>query len=151
MILMRPQLKSLLPLIRTYRVVQVLLDTNALLWWMKDDERLGPVARKLISEGTNLVVVTPVSVWEWHIKARLGKLSPEPALLSLIEKQNFTLANYAAEDAHGVKELPELPWKDPFDMAIMAQAIRNTMPLLTSDRNILAVQIPGLIVIDARK
>jgi PIN domain nuclease of toxin-antitoxin system len=131
--------------------VQVLLDTNALLWWMKDDERLGPVARKLISEGTNAILVSPVSIWEWHIKARLGKLSREPALLSLVEKQSFTLTDYAAEDAHQVEELPGLTWKDPFDMAIMAQAVRNAVPLLTSDTNILTAQVPGLVAIDARK
>jgi PIN domain nuclease of toxin-antitoxin system len=131
--------------------VQVLLDTNALLWWMKDDERLGPVARKLISDRTNTILVSPVSVWEWHIKARLGKLSREPALLSLIEQQGLTLTDYAAEDAQEIEKLPELAWKDPFDMAIMGKAIRDAVPLLTSDINILAVQVRGLIAIDARK
>jgi len=131
--------------------VQVLLDTNALLWWMKDDERLGPVARKLIGEGTNTILISPVSVWEWHIKARLDKLSREPALLSLIEQQGLTLTDYTAEDAQEIEKLPELAWKDPFDMAIMAQAVHNAVPLLTSDTNILTAQVPGLIDIDARK
>lgn len=131
--------------------MQVLLDTNALLWWMKDDERLGSVARKLVGEGTNIVLVSPVSIWEWHIKAKLGKLTREPMLPSLITRQGFMLANYTTEDAHQIENLPELTWKDPFDMAIMAQSICSATPLLTSDTNILLSQVPGLITIDARK
>ena len=72
-------------------------------------------------------------------------------MLSLIEQQGLTLTDYTAEDAQEIEKLPELAWKDPFDMAIMAQAVHNAVPLLTSDTNILTAQVPGLIDIDARK
>jgi PIN domain nuclease of toxin-antitoxin system len=43
----------------------VLLDTPALLWFLKDDSRLSPEARTAIEDPGNLKFVSVVSGWEF--------------------------------------------------------------------------------------
>jgi PIN domain nuclease of toxin-antitoxin system len=54
--------------------VRLLLDTNALLWWLAG-EGLAVQARDAIADPENLVVVSAVSAWEISIKQALGKLA----------------------------------------------------------------------------
>ena len=54
---------------------RLLLDTQALLWWLADDPRLGKEARSAISESRNDVYVSAASNWEISIKKSVGKLA----------------------------------------------------------------------------
>ncbi len=49
--------------------MRLLLDTHALLWWLADDDRLGPRARALIEDPGNDVLVSVASLWETVVKA----------------------------------------------------------------------------------
>lgn len=42
--------------------MRLLLDTHALLWWLSDDDALGPDARDLIADPGNDVLVSTVSL-----------------------------------------------------------------------------------------
>ncbi len=53
--------------------MRLLLDTHALLWFLQEDKRLSPQARKQI-ETADEVVVSVASLWEIAIKTTLGKL-----------------------------------------------------------------------------
>ncbi|MBK1707042.1 type II toxin-antitoxin system VapC family toxin [Halochromatium glycolicum] len=53
--------------------MRVLLDTQALLWFLLDDPRLTAPARAIISNARNQVAVSPASYWEIAIKISLGK------------------------------------------------------------------------------
>ena len=57
--------------------MRLLLDTHALLWWLADDDRLGPRARGLIEDPGNDVFVSVASLWEAVVKARVGKLEAD--------------------------------------------------------------------------
>jgi PIN domain nuclease of toxin-antitoxin system len=57
--------------------VDLLLDTNALLWAFAGDERLGR-ASSSIRDRRNRVYVSAVSAWEMAIKVALGKLTVPP-------------------------------------------------------------------------
>ena len=62
--------------------MQVLLDTNAFLWWVTDDSKLSNTARSIISNPKNPIFFSVVSAWEIAIESQLGKLPlPEPAKL----------------------------------------------------------------------
>ena len=54
--------------------MRLLLDTHALLWWLADDQRLGPHARTLIADPGNDILVSAASLWEIVVKSRIGKL-----------------------------------------------------------------------------
>ena len=55
--------------------MRLLLDTHALLWWLADDDQLGPQARELIEDPGNDVLISAVSLWETVVKVRVGKLA----------------------------------------------------------------------------
>lgn len=55
--------------------VRLLLDTQALLWWLDGDRRLSLKARRAIASESNSILVSAASAWEEiTTKARLGKL-----------------------------------------------------------------------------
>jgi PIN domain nuclease of toxin-antitoxin system len=61
-------------------VINLLLDTNALIWWMLDDKKLGKRARHAIVRPGAGIYVSSASVWEISIKSGVGKLKlKEPA------------------------------------------------------------------------
>lgn len=63
----------------------LLLDTHALLWFLKNDPQLGAAAKAAIEDPANRKLVSIASCWEIAIKAGLGKLKlgePAAALLS---------------------------------------------------------------------
>ncbi len=53
--------------------MRLLLDTHAFLWFITDDPQLSAVAKGLIADSNNDVLVSPASYWEIAIKVRLGK------------------------------------------------------------------------------
>jgi PIN domain nuclease of toxin-antitoxin system len=59
--------------------MDLLLDTQALLWFLPDDPRLSENARQNIATQDALIFVSPASIWEIAIKISLGKYaSPVP-------------------------------------------------------------------------
>lgn len=127
----------------------MLLDTNALLWFSIDDERLGPGARESIARADR-VHYSAVSISEIVIKHMLGRIDlpggerfPEVfGAMGLIELP------FTARHANALREDPTLSRHDPFDRFLLAQARAEGMTLLTSDRVLLALGHPG--VSDAR-
>ena len=77
--------------------MKVLLDTHAVLWWQRDDRRLGREAREAIATAP-VVWVSAVSGWEVAIKSALGRLRLDEPFPALIAADDFT--EQAA--AHGI-------------------------------------------------
>jgi PIN domain nuclease of toxin-antitoxin system len=132
--------------------MKILLDTNAFIWWVSDDKRLGKSARSEIANPKNPVYVSNLSLFECSIKARIGKLKinfgdvdREISEGRLIELRFDTLC------ARQYVEQGELPQSDPFDAALVAQAISKRMVLVTSDHHILRSTVDGLRVMDASR
>jgi PIN domain nuclease of toxin-antitoxin system len=126
----------------------LLLDSQALLWLLDDNPRLGPKARTTISSARG-VHVSAATIWELTIKTMLGKLSVPSALSALITGQGLLLLNVTAEHVEAIRDYPELARHDPFDRLLVAQADRAGLQLLTADRVLLELQ-RGLIF-DATK
>jgi PIN domain nuclease of toxin-antitoxin system len=116
--------------------VNLLLDTHVLLWWQLGDRRLKRAARAQISNPRNHIYVSTISYWEIAIKHALGKL-PVSASLSMSAANQDGFATLAFEPKHVLK-IASLPnhHNDPFDRALIAQAISGKQTLLTSDRAI---------------
>ncbi len=56
-----------------------LLDTHALLWWIKGGPELSSVVQKTLSHSAGTVMVSAASLWEMVLKIKLGKLKlPDP-------------------------------------------------------------------------
>ena len=54
--------------------MELLLDTQVLIWWFRGDPRLDPQASAAMAHPRNRVYVSAASAWEITIKAALGKL-----------------------------------------------------------------------------
>ena len=108
----------------------VLLDTNALLWTLDLDARLGRRARE--AAGGQGVVVSVVSLWEIQLKVAVGKLAQPVGLSAALGRSG--VRRLAIEDSHlvGFSELPVVH-RDPFDRMLIAQAQAEGLMILTSD------------------
>lgn len=115
--------------------MKLLLDTHALLWWLADDDRLGPEARELIADPGNDVLVSIASLWEIIVKRRVGKLEADiTEILDAIERQGFTRLGIDAAHLLALEGLPMLH-RDPFDHLLIAQAIAEEASFLSEDRH----------------
>lgn len=122
--------------------MRLLLDTNALIWWLEDSPKLGQRARALIADSGNEVMTSIVSLWEIAIKWRVGKMHAHAtAFADLLADQN--IAVLGVETCH-IRELESLPFLhgDPYDHMILAQAKAEKAVVLTSDREMTAYAVP---------
>jgi len=112
--------------------MRLLLDTNALLWWLAD-EGLAAQARDAIADPENLVVVSAVSAWEISIKKALGKLAAPDDLEHQVQVGGFTPLPITI--AHGVAagKLAR-HHDDPFDRMLIAQALAEGLTVVTRDK-----------------
>jgi len=116
--------------------MRLLLDTHIFLWLTADSPKLTARARDLIQRASE-VDVSSVTIWEVAIKSRIGKMNADPdELLLEIAKCGFRELPILGRHAVTVARLPLLH-SDPFDRLLVAQAISETMHLLTADEKLL--------------
>ncbi len=117
--------------------MQVLLDTNAFLWWVTDDPKLSKTARSIISNPENPIFFSVASAWEIIIKYQLGKLPlPEPAKVYIpnrVKHYGFIYLSIKMKDVLEISNL-ENHHKDPFDRLLIAQAKVDNLSIITADK-----------------
>ena len=125
----------------------LLLDTHVLLWWLADDPRLGPEARKLIARET--VSVSTASLWEIAIKSGLGKLQADIRAITLaIDAQGMRRIGIGDDHLKAYQDLPrDSQHGDPFDRMLVCQSSCEPLPVLTADDKLTRY---GIETIDAR-
>lgn len=131
----------------------ILLDTNVFIWSLTNVEKLGKRAFTEISNNRNQVYISDVSLLECAIKIRTGKLRLSidySEIDNYLSEANIQQISFDAWAGEHFINLPELSWSDPFDFAIVAQAISKHMTLITRDNIILNSKFDGLRVIDAQ-
>lgn len=117
--------------------MRVLLDTQALLWFLLDDPRLSQKALDTIATPSIEILVSPASHWEVAIKISIGKYKLEedfePFFVRHLQINHLTIL--PIEPRHSAL-LTGLPFhhRDPFDRLIIAQALAEAIPLVSSDR-----------------
>lgn len=116
-------------------MVDILIDTHVLLWWLADDPRLSGKARGLIADPANAIAVSAATAWELAIKQALGKLVFDGDLEVVVGEQGFQMLPITFAHAAGVRQLPEIH-RDPFDRMLVAQARAENRALLSADPNI---------------
>jgi PIN domain nuclease of toxin-antitoxin system len=118
----------------------MLIDTNALIWYGLQPERLSKRAAKLIREKSNYY--SYVSVWEMAIKSSLGKLqlrtpdgrraSAKHFMLSIVRELQLSPLPLQFDDFADVEQLPQ-HHNDPFDRLLVVQATRCQLPVISAD------------------
>jgi len=114
----------------------VLLDTHAFLWWLDGDRRLSKRARALIANEDTEVLVSAATSLEISIKAASGKLpgalDVAADILGCVRAQRFVPLDITVLHAQRAGSLPPLDG-DPFDRALIAQALLEGVPILSVD------------------
>ena len=126
-------------------MTSLLLDTHALLWVLLDPERIPAETLATVRAPETTVYVSAASAWEIATKHRLGKLEGAAAVVSGYREH---LARLRAEElaitGHHALTAGTLQWshRDPFDRVIAAQAVLESLPVVTSDAAL--VEFPAI-------
>lgn len=116
--------------------MKLLLDTPALIWFLRKDEEISARAALAIEDSRNQVYVSAATLWEIAAKASAGKLpAPEglgEGLSRTLEEAGFRLLPLEARHAEEVYQLPRVH-SDPFDRMMIAQCRLEKMTAVTHD------------------
>jgi PIN domain nuclease of toxin-antitoxin system len=124
--------------------VNLLVDTQLLLWTVGQSARVPAAARDLIAAATTEPTFSTASLWEIAIKAGLGRddFRVDPARLRRgLLRHGWSELPVLGAHAVAVAGLPALH-KDPFDRLLAAQALSEGLTLLTTDRRLAAYPGP---------
>jgi PIN domain nuclease of toxin-antitoxin system len=114
--------------------MRLLLDTHVLIWWATDDPRMSQECRLLLADEQNEVFFSSISIWEVAIKHSKGLLKLSPDVLDAGARQNGLQAlSFTWLHAQQIAFLPD-HHQDPFDRALIAQAMCEPMTLVSKDR-----------------
>ena len=119
--------------------MKYLLDTNALIVLGTDFGLLSAEVQGILTDQRNAFVISPASLWEMAIKVRLGKLdlnglSLETFATVIRRKFGIRLLPIKQSQLLYIATLPKVKdHGDPFDLLIIAQALTENLPVLTSD------------------
>ncbi|HHU09092.1 MAG TPA: type II toxin-antitoxin system VapC family toxin [Intrasporangiaceae bacterium] len=117
-------------------MAELLLDTHAVMWAINEPDRLSDLAREQITDSANRIVVSAASSWELATKHRLGKLPQAGAMLAVLEESLQRLGADPLAISHRHALLAgSLDWehRDPFDRVLAAQAMIESLVLVTID------------------
>ena len=116
--------------------MRLLLDTHALLWVLSAPERLPPALRRRIRAGENEVYSSIASAWEIAIKVALKRLDFEvDSLADSLAASGIQALDVDLRHVARVAQLP-LHHRDPFDRMLIAQALCESMTLVSRDRSL---------------
>ena len=119
--------------------MRVLLDTHAFLWLMSDHPNLSATAKQVFLDNDNELLLSAVSGFEIAVKYGLGKLKlSEPHIIFMrrrIDNNNLLELPITMEHTTHLQDLPP-HHRDPFDRLLVAQAMVEGLPLLTTDKQL---------------
>ena len=111
-----------------------LLDTHALLWYLRDAMELSPVARREI-DNADFVFVSMASLWEIAIKRSIGKIRLEAdtaEIAAMCRERSIDLVPIDTAAMDALMTLPKIHG-DPFDRIIIATALTRGLTVITRD------------------
>jgi PIN domain nuclease of toxin-antitoxin system len=117
--------------------MKVLVDTHTFLWAFLHDHRLTSKAKQILTSDEHELVFSLVSLWEIAIKIKTGKLNTIGSSVAYIrdEMDAYGMSLLPIRYEH-ILQLESLPHhhSDPFDRLLTAQALTESLPILTGDR-----------------
>jgi PIN domain nuclease of toxin-antitoxin system len=115
-----------------------LIDTQILLWSLISPARLSESSRRVLAN--HEIFVSQISLLEIAIKQKINKL-PEFALsieelCARLDEDGFNLMPLRTEHISAYQAIPLFAeHRDPFDRILLATALSEGIPILSSDAN----------------
>ena len=119
--------------------MRVLVDTHTFIWDLLGDPRSSRKAKQILSSDTDELVFSLVSLWEIAIKIKTGKLNTIGSSVTYIrEEMNAYGMELLPIRYEHILQLESLPRNhgDPFDRLLVAQAIAESLPILSGDKKL---------------
>jgi PIN domain nuclease of toxin-antitoxin system len=117
--------------------MRVLVDTHTFIWDLLDDPKSSRLARQILKSNQHELVFSLVSLWEIAIKIKTGKLNTIGSSVAYIrdEMNAYGMQLLPIRYEH-ILQLESLPHhhSDPFDRLLIAQALTESLPILSADR-----------------
>jgi PIN domain nuclease of toxin-antitoxin system len=116
--------------------MRVLVDTHTFLWALLENHRLSAKAKQILTSKEHELYFSLVSLWEIAVKMKIGKLNTVGSSVTYIRDE---MAEYGMEllpvRYEHILQLEQLPLhhSEPFDRLLIAQAIAESLPILTHD------------------
>jgi PIN domain nuclease of toxin-antitoxin system len=127
--------------------MKLLLDTHALLWFLREPEKLPRQVLEEVEAAGATAFVSVATLWEIAIKVSLKKLYLPKEYDELFPQSvpDSGLSLLGIEPSH-IAVVSRLPWhhRDPFDRLLIAQAQVEGLTLVTCDSEFSAYGIPLL-------
>lgn len=121
----------------------IVLDTNALIWWISNPKKLSSKARRVIEEAQKKeIYISSISILEIYVLVKKNRLKLNTLPDNWLEKlESLPFVYFVPIDnkiAVASVELPDFTHKDPADRIIIATALNLGAKLITSDEKILS-------------
>ena len=127
--------------------MNLLLDTHVFLWFISGDARLPASLRQAVTDPSNQVFLSVVSIWEATIKFQIGKLQlPEaPGVYLPAQRARHLISSLPLnEKSVGRLASPPVHHRDPFDRMLICQAIEHDLAIATVDSLIMQYGVATL-------
>lgn len=124
--------------------MKYLLDTQIVIWSLEDNSKLKASLRIIIENPEYTIFISQFSLMEMSIKLKLGKL---PEFIVSIEYmiEHFLLDGFMLlpiMNSH-IFSYQSIPFyadhRDPFDRFLLATALAEQTPIISSDENFYAI------------
>ena len=112
-----------------------LLDTHALLWFLRDDPRLSSTAKSILISPRFSIHVSSISLWEIALKRNLGKLDFDYSIDDIAKMcvdSAIALLNIRPDELDDLARLPFIH-RDSFDRLLISQARTRNLTIITKD------------------
>lgn len=126
--------------------MRYLIDTQIFIWLMESNKRLTSNYVALLRNPKTNIYISIASIWEMIIKQSLGRLKIPSDLEGDLQKAGFHVLPIEISHILGLKTLPHIH-KDPFDRMLVAQAGKENLRLITSDKKIAKYKVPGTMLV----
>jgi PIN domain nuclease of toxin-antitoxin system len=116
--------------------MRLLVDLHSPIWAVDDPSRLGSAAMVALQDPANELLVSAATVWEIAIKVGPGKLTLSSSYRDWMNRAitdlNLSLLPVTVAYADAQAALP-LHHRDPFGRLLVAQALIETIPIVSVD------------------
>ncbi|MDR0909076.1 MAG: type II toxin-antitoxin system VapC family toxin [Spirochaetaceae bacterium] len=118
--------------------MNILLDTHALIWAVKEPKKLSTKSLQTIQSRNNNIYVSVLSFWEISLKIGTGKMALEDFDIDSLPlgcvARGYTVVDINPYIAASFHKLPlKEGHKDPFDRMLIWQAINKGWTLISKD------------------
>lgn len=115
--------------------MRILLDTLTFLWAVSSPEHISRAAMSPLRRAGTTRELSVISLSEIAIKQARGKLAfDKEDLAQGVADLQLSILPYTEKRGYGLFDLP-MHHADPFDRQIIAQALAEDIPVVTSDRS----------------